>query len=103
MLSRLSGRTHRVITGVAVAAIHSGKLVSCRAGSAESSVRFRRLSQREIDRHIATGEPFDKAGGYAIQGNAGGFVAQVDGPVDNVIGLPVRCLAQVVRRTVGQV
>jgi septum formation protein len=102
MLTRLSGHTHRVITGVAVAALHDGRMVSCRRGSAESKVRFRRLSHREIDRYIASGEPFDKAGGYAIQGNAGGFIAQVDGPVDNVIGLPVRCLAQVMRRAVSQ-
>jgi septum formation protein len=102
ILTRLSGRTHRVITGVAVATFQSGKLLSCRTGSAESQVRFRRLSRSEIERYIASGEPFDKAGGYAIQGNAGGFVARVEGPVDNVIGLPVKCLAQVTRRTVGQ-
>jgi septum formation protein len=94
MLRMLSGDTHEVITGIAVSSPKAG----CSAGSAESRVRFRRLTRREIADYVATDEPFDKAGAYAIQGGAGKFVTSVDGPVDNVVGLPVRRLAQVTRR-----
>ena len=95
MLARLSGRTHEVIT--AVAAI-SGDGAQQAAGTATSRVTFRKLARAEIRRYIATGEPFDKAGAYAIQGGAGAFVTRVEGPLDNVIGLPVRRLAQITRR-----
>ena len=101
MLEMLSGETHRVITGIAVASPANGQPRACSGGSAESRVRFRCLTKREICDYIATAEPFDKAGGYAIQGGAGVFVTAVDGPVDNVIGFPVRRLAQVTKRLVG--
>jgi septum formation protein len=52
-------------------------------------VRFRELSAAEIERYIATNEPYDKAGGYAIQGDAGDFIAAVDGSTANVMGLPI--------------
>ncbi|GAB4317644.1 MAG: hypothetical protein Kow0074_06370 [Candidatus Zixiibacteriota bacterium] len=95
MLKRLSGSTHQVITGVAVTDSGGRKRVT---GTAVSNVRFRRLRIREIERYVASGEPFDKAGAYGIQGKAGAFVADVDGPIDNVIGLPLRRLAQLTRR-----
>lgn len=95
MLKRLSGATHQVITGIAVTNRGGRRYAT---GSAVSHVRFRRLTKGEIDRYVATGEPFDKAGAYGIQGRAGVFVAAVDGPVDNVIGLPLRRLAQITRR-----
>jgi len=97
MLHLLSGDTHAVITGVAVASPKSGHS----AGSSESRVRFRKLTRREISAYVASGEPYDKAGAYAIQGGAGAFVTSVDGPIDNVIGLPVRRLAQVARRVLA--
>lgn len=97
MLRLLSGDTHEVITGIAVASPRSGHS----AGSAESRVRFRPLTKREIADYVATEKPFDKAGAYAIQGKAGEFVTSVDGPIDNVIGLPVRRLAQVTRRVLA--
>jgi septum formation protein len=97
MLRLLSGDTHEVITGIAVASAQCGHS----AGSAESRVRFRRLSRREIADYVASDEPFGKAGAYAIQGRAGQFVTSVEGPVDNVVGLPVRRLAQVTRRVLG--
>lgn len=96
MLQLLSGDTHEVITGVAVSARNGHS-----AGAAESRVRFRRLTRREITDYVASGEPYDKAGAYAIQGRAGAFVTSVDGPIDNVIGLPVRRLAQVTRRVLS--
>jgi len=97
MLQLLSGDTHAVITGVAVSSPKSGHS----AGSSESRVRFRKLTHREITEYVASGEPYDKAGAYAIQGGAGKFVTSVDGPIDNVIGLPVRRLAQVTRRVLS--
>ncbi len=99
MLSRLSGKTHQVITGVAVV---DGRDAPRRqaSGSAISKVTFRRISAREIAAYVATGEPLDKAGAYGIQGEAGKFVASVDGPLDNVVGLPVRRVAQLAKRII---
>jgi septum formation protein len=84
MLRLLSGRTHRVITGVAVVA----------AGRAEvaaevTAVRFLTISDREIAEYIATGEPMDKAGAYAIQGRAARWIPRVEGCYFNVVGLPI--------------
>lgn len=84
MLKRLSGREHSVLTGVALARI--GKLESF---VVETKVRFRELSQTEIERYVASGEPLDKAGAYGIQGPAKAFVASYDGSLTNVIGLPM--------------
>jgi septum formation protein len=99
MLRQLSGRTHRVITGMAVIDIGRRKQVT---GSVVSHVRFRTLTQTEIDAYWDTGEPRDKAGAYALQGQGGRFVAEVKGPVDNVVGLPVRRLAQLVERVTNR-
>ena len=87
MLLRLSDRTHRVLTGVAV---YDGD--ACVTLCEVTSVRFRKLSESEIDRYVATGEPLDKAGSYGIQGRAGRFVESVNGSFDNVVGLPVRAV-----------
>ena len=84
MLGGLSGRTHRVHTGVAVAA--AGDL---RSRVTTTEVTFRVLTPEEIEAYLASGEPFDKAGGYGIQGRAGAFVASVAGSVSNVVGLPL--------------
>jgi septum formation protein len=84
MLTRLSGRTHAVHTGVAV-----------RAGSrwvadvSSSMVTFVTLSPTQIEWYVATGEAFDKAGGYALQGAGGVFVRRVEGSVSGIIGLPL--------------
>lgn len=88
MLRLLSGRTHRVITGVA--------LVS--AGAAEvaaeaTAVRFLTLSEAEIADYIATGEPMDKAGAYAIQGRAARWIPRIEGCYFNVVGLPLALVA----------
>jgi septum formation protein len=84
MLRRLAGRTHVVVTGVAVA--RDGVVAS---GRAVTEVAFRALADAEIGAYVATGEPLDKAGAYAIQGGASAFVARREGPLDNVVGLPV--------------
>lgn len=83
MLQRLSGRTHEVYTGVALAGRAEGSLV------ARSRVTFRELSMAEIDWYAASGEPLDKAGSYAVQGKGGFLVASVEGSPTNVIGLPL--------------
>lgn len=88
MLEALSGRAHSVFTGVAV--WHRGKLQS---GVAESQVHFRELAAAEIAAYVASGEPLDKAGAYAVQGGAGQFVQQIIGDEDNIIGLPLRLLS----------
>jgi septum formation protein len=87
MLSRLSGREHTVITGLAV--LHQAQhFVGLDAVS--TLVRFRPLAPSAIEHYLATGEPMDKAGSYAIQGVAAAFVAARDGCYTNVVGLPLR-------------
>jgi septum formation protein len=84
MLGLLSGRAHLVHTGVTVAGPGgSSSLVI------ETVVEFVALSSASIDWYIGTGEPFDKAGAYAIQGAGGALVRRLDGSVTNVIGLPL--------------
>jgi len=92
MLSALSGARHRVVTGVAVVA--RGKVCS---GVEVTTVTFRPLSDGEIAEYVASGEPMDKAGAYGIQAGADRFVKRVDGEVDNVIGLPRKLLAKLLR------
>ncbi|HZC46776.1 MAG TPA: Maf family protein [Candidatus Acidoferrum sp.] len=84
MLSMLSGRTHTVVTAFALA--RAGKILE--SSPVESRVTFRKLTDAEIEDYVATDEPFDKAGAYGIQGVGGGFISQVEGSRDNVMGLP---------------
>jgi septum formation protein len=84
MLALLSSRTHQVLT--AVAFCWDQKIV---AEISTSNVTFRALKADEIDRYIATGEPFDKAGAYAIQGRAASFVSRIEGSYSGVMGLPL--------------
>jgi septum formation protein len=85
MLGRLSGRDHLVITGVCLIGPAGQRHVE----AAVTTVGFRPLSSQEIDDYVRSGEPMDKAGAYAIQGGAAGFVSRLDGSHDNVVGLPV--------------
>jgi septum formation protein len=93
MLARLSGREHSVVTAVAVA--RDARVESARDAA---RVEFRALTSREIADYVAAGEPLDKAGAYAIQGGAAAFVARRAGEIDTVVGLPVRIVADLVRR-----
>jgi septum formation protein len=87
MLRALRGRAHDVITGVAlVAAGGEGREATA---AVSSRVEMAAYSDRDIAEYIATGEPMDKAGGYAVQGLGGRLVARVDGCYTNVVGLPV--------------
>jgi len=95
MLRLLSGRRHRVVTGIAVA--HRGEL----ATSVEyAQVAFRRLDDAEIRRYAGSAEPMDKAGAYAIQGAAAAFVRRIEGEYTTVVGLPL-CRLGVMLRPFG--
>lgn len=89
MLSKLSGKAHSVFTGVTLASVKKEQ-VSYHKVVCETKVYFESLTETEIRDYIATGEPFDKAGSYAIQGIAAKFVEKIEGDFDNVVGLPVR-------------
>lgn len=95
MLRLLSGRTHRVITGVAIA--RPGDPGSIRTASAVTRVTFRRLARAEIQRYVASGDPADKAGAYGIQNAAALFVTEIHGSWTNVVGLPM----EIVYRLLG--
>ena len=84
MLARLSGRAHDVLTGVAIRAGDTVEFVL-----SVSRVTFRPLAAAEIERYVASGEPLDKAGAYAIQGRAAAFVARLEGSYSGVMGLPL--------------
>jgi septum formation protein len=84
MLRLLSGRTHRVITGVAVVTANRTEVAA-----EVTAVKFLALSNEEIDAYIATGEPMDKAGAYAIQGRAARWIPRIEGDYFNVVGLPI--------------
>jgi septum formation protein len=86
LLGRLAGRTHMVYTGVAVVS-GQGRL---HAAVVNSAVTISQLSPEEIAKYVATGEPLDKAGAYAVQGGGGRFVTTVAGSLTNVIGLPLQ-------------
>jgi septum formation protein len=88
MLRMLSGRTHRVITGVAIATAKGVEVAAEVTG-----VQFRTLSDEEIAAYVATGEPTDKAGAYGIQGLAAKWIPRVEGCYFNVVGLPLALVA----------
>jgi nucleoside triphosphate pyrophosphatase len=93
MLLQLSGKTHKVLTGLCV--LHEQR---CCLGVSRTSVRFSRLSVQEIEEHLKTGEPFDKAGAYAIQGHASRYVDRIDGCYFNVVGLPISLLYRMLQK-----
>ncbi len=84
MLERLSGKTHDVLTAVAVR-WHAHIVLAL----STSRVSFRALARDEVERYVATGEPFDKAGGYGIQGRAAAFIRHLEGSYSGVMGLPL--------------
>jgi len=92
MLRRLRGREHEVITGVAVVDARTGR---SEATAVVSRVRMAEYGDAEIEAYLATEEPLDKAGAYAIQGRGGALVAGLDGSFSNVVGLPLEETARV--------
>jgi septum formation protein len=89
MLRMLRGRNHTVMTGVWICRLDDGRK---HAEVTRTTVRFRRYDDAWIDRYVSTGEPFDKAGAYGIQGAGALLVDSVDGSFTNVVGLPVERL-----------
>jgi septum formation protein len=94
MLRSLSGRWHDVLTGVALVRAEDSRT---RVAHARTRVRFREMSDEEIDWYVATGEPADKAGAYAVQGRAALFIEGLEGDYWNVVGLPVRLVYELAR------
>lgn len=95
MLRRLSGKEHQVLTGFSV--LHLEKSKRDR-GAVRTAVKFKKLAQPEIEWYIRTGEPYDKAGGYAIQGVGSFMIESIKGSYTNVVGLPVCELIQMLNR-----
>jgi septum formation protein len=92
MLTLLAGRTHEVITGICLLTP-----VGVTVDHEITLVKFAALSPAEIDEYVATGEPFDKAGAYGIQGRASAFVERIEGCYFNVVGLPVARVAKLLK------
>jgi len=86
MLEQLSGRTHAVITGIALIRLPDE---AARQEVEATEVTFAPMTAEEISRYVSTGEPFDKAGAYAIQGRGGRYVTRIEGDYFNVVGLPL--------------
>lgn len=95
MLRRLSGRWHEVLTGVALVRVGENQKVLI--SHETTRVLFAELSRDEIDWYVATGEPMDKAGAYAIQGRAALFIEKIEGDYSNVVGLPVQLVYRLIR------
>lgn len=95
ILQRLSGRSHRVLTAIAMAA---GERVEHRLSTNE--VRFRALTDEEIRRYVQSGEPMDKAGAYGIQGRAAMFIEEIRGSHSGIVGLPL-CETTLLLRSFG--
>jgi len=91
MLTKLSGRTHAVLTGMCLIRLPDAERISF---VETTLVTFSPLSDEEITRYLATGEPHDKAGAYAIQGYAARYIPRIDGCYFNVVGLPLARLQQ---------
>lgn len=97
MLSRLSGNYHNVHTGIAVH--HKGNVIS---GVASARVKFKPLTDAEIYAYIDSGEPMDKAGAYAIQGEGGKFIEGYEGDFDTIMGLSVSLTEKLIQRITGE-
>lgn len=93
MLSELSGNTHSVITGVCLVKDDQGQPV-LEQFTDETRVRFRPLTEEEINAYIDSGDPFDKAGAYGIQNLPEGYIPEIEGDYYNVVGLPVERLRE---------
>ena len=94
MLSLLSGKMHRVITGFTIINGESGEIIN---KSEETKVFMRKITSGEMDWYISTKEPFGKAGGYALQGKAGIFIKKVEGDFFNAVGLPIYSIIKILK------
>lgn len=94
MLQSLSNKTHKVITAIAIIDKYEDKTL---INSTISKVKFKKLSDREIEDYIKTGEPMDKAGSYGIQAYGSLFVEKVEGCYNNIVGLPLNLLSEMLK------
>jgi len=92
MLTELSGKTHRVLTAVAIGSARNREIAMC-----ESRVTFAEMSSRQIKAYVASGEPLGKAGSYAVQGRAAAFISHMSGSYSGIMGLPMFETAQLLR------
>jgi septum formation protein len=99
MITALSGRTHKVLTGICVLRLPDKFTKSAVESTA---VTFAPLAPSEIESYVASGEPFDKAGGYAIQGLAGRYIPGIEGCYFNVVGLPLARLYALLKELAWQ-
>jgi septum formation protein len=99
ILKRLSGKSHEVITAVIVSDLKTG---SSLLDTVTTTVWFRELSDEEIEEYIETGDPMDKAGAYGIQTIGDKFVERIDGDYDNVVGLPVKKVRELMAGILGK-
>lgn len=97
MLTKLSGRWHEVLTGVAIAEKSANSLIT-KVNVKSSKVKFAEISQAEIQFLVENGSPLDKAGAYAVQGCAALFIEQIQGDYWNVVGLPVNLIYAMIPR-----
>jgi septum formation protein len=97
MLLELSGKVHTVITGVTVGII-SGDKAEFHSITVDSQVEFSNLSRLECEKYCASKEPFDKAGGYGIQGYGSAFVKEIKGSYSNIVGLPIHEVAELFKK-----
>jgi len=95
MLRNLSGKEHKVITGVAVVNAKTKKLLQ---DVVITKVKFRRLDRDLIEKYVASGKPLDKAGAYGIQGKGALLVESIEGDYFNVVGLPLNALNQLLEK-----
>ena len=94
MLKMLSGRSHQVISGIAIIDNSNNKKI---VDSISSDVYFRAISKEEITSYVKTGEPLDKAGAYAIQGLSSTFIEKINGCYNNIVGLPIFKVTQALK------
>ncbi len=99
MLHLLSGRVHQVITGVCIVRPEVSLHKKLRTDSETTLVTMAEISDADIRAYVATGEPMDKAGGYAIQGMASRWIPRIEGDYSNVVGLPVALVYRMLRET----
>lgn len=92
MLSMLSGKVHSVYTGVTLVFLDKSGKAGEHCFYEKTDVHMRKMSDLEINRYIATGEPMDKAGAYGIQGKCAIYIEKIDGDYNNVVGLPISAI-----------
>lgn len=95
MLQFLSGKVHSIITAITIIDGDLNKIIT---KSEETKIHMRKINDNEINRFVESGEPFDKAGAYAIQGKAEKFIEKIEGNFDNAVGLPLNSLMKELKK-----